>query len=201
MRSATGVGYGSCRKRIICILFMEIDYPFQDPWCGGPLDDWPHKVAYQRGSPHPLRDRFQTVAEANQARILPSPHLAQKGKHPRGGDMEQEATCVGIDAVNAGVVVAVRPSSNGWNNDYLESEVTEPMPSGQTTDPAPVLLSATGVIEIPLVSALAGVSLLDHPPQNADDHAGHGEEPSGTGHGARAPRYSGAHPLTVKRTR
>ena len=35
------------------------------------------------------------------------------------------------------------------------------MPSWQTTDPAPVLLSATGVIEIPLVSALAGVSLLD----------------------------------------
>ena len=73
--------------------------------------------------------------------------------------MEQEPTFVGIDVAKARVDVAVRPSGDIWSVDYDETGVAGLVDRLQAMGPAAVVLEATGGLEVPLASALAGAAL------------------------------------------
>ena len=73
--------------------------------------------------------------------------------------MEHQVTYVGIDVSKVRVDVAVRPSGDGWSVNYDESGVAALVVHWQAMNPAPVLLEASGGMEIPMVSALAAAAL------------------------------------------
>ncbi len=73
--------------------------------------------------------------------------------------MDEELTYVGIDVAKARVDVAVRPSGDIWSIDYDEPGVAGLVERLQAMGPAAVVLEATGGLEVPLASALAGAAL------------------------------------------
>ena len=74
-------------------------------------------------------------------------------------EMEGEARYVGIDVSKAQVDVAVRPTGQRWVVSYDETGVEELVVQMVDLDPAPVLLEASGGLELPLVAALAAAAL------------------------------------------
>ena len=63
--------------------------------------------------------------------------------------MKQEETYVGIDVAKDRVDVAVRPGGDMWSVDCDERSMSELVSCLQTTEPAAVLLEATGGLEVP----------------------------------------------------
>ena len=119
-----------------------------------------HPVAYDAPFP-PARPIGLLTERIDHTSCLgqPSPHLASKGHTWQEGEMEHQVTYVGIDVSKVRVDVAVRPSGDGWSVNYDESGVAALVVHLQAMNPAPVLLEASGGMEIPMVSALAAAAL------------------------------------------
>ena len=73
--------------------------------------------------------------------------------------MEEEPRYVGIDISKAQVDVAVRPTGQRWVVSYDETGVEELVVQLVDLGSAPVLLEASGGLELPLVAALAAAAL------------------------------------------
>lgn len=73
--------------------------------------------------------------------------------------MSQQPLYVGIDVAKAQLDVAIRPTGERWQVSYTEQGTQESVSRLKALQPTLVLLEASGGLELPLVAALAAVSL------------------------------------------
>ena len=73
--------------------------------------------------------------------------------------MSQEPTYVGIDVSKDRIDVAVRPTGKSWSVSYDGASVDDLVAQLKSLEPSGVITESTGGLELPLVAALAAVSL------------------------------------------
>ena len=102
---------------------------------------------------HTLRQRARTAAWEVK------PVSARLGQQKGEVIMERQSIYIGIDVAKERVDIAVRPSDRTLSRPYDDDDVELLGSQLQDLSPAPVILEATGGIELALVAALAAVSL------------------------------------------
>jgi len=73
--------------------------------------------------------------------------------------VNQESYFIGIDVAKARLDIAVRPTDQRWQVDYIEERIQELVKQITKLHPTLVLLEASGGLELPVVTALAVASL------------------------------------------